>query len=312
MVQPLAADLAMQRRDPLSCLAAPGRAATLAGQVTLRGGEPVGVAPAVARVRHVHAVGGRQERRDTYVDTDHAAGVRQVQRGHLVAGQQHEPAPALTLDADRLDDTFDLAVGVDPHVPDALQVDADLPAIRSRIPTTAVAVLRPVDRVEPASTFEPRKAGRLTGFHPPEERLHGIVETAQRGLLGRERPAALPVGVRPADLLELHGLIAVPDRHPAFAPRLAPLLEGGVVQLPMVVERGGERVRLLAGGAQQELERAPHRVRSLRHGLSFWVSMYCCTVTTDTAPTKYKRDHRVGSRERSDANSARTARDVNP
>jgi len=148
---------------------------------------------------------------------------------------------------------------------------------------------------------------------PAEERGERPVQSLQGGLLGTERPTSLPGAVGVPDLFELRGLVAVADRHPAHPVRLAPFFQCPVVQLPVVLDAGGQGPRLARGGADLELVGAPHFSCSFRQGRSYWVSMYRCTVDAETAPTvatKYDRDRRVGSRDFRCGNSSRST--VNP
>src|SRR5664279_4587510 len=204
---------------------------------------------------------------------------------------------------------------VDLDVPDAPQVDPGRGLVRLRIPPAPVAVLRPLDSVEPSATLEPRVAGSLVRPDPAEERGERRVQSPQGGLLGTERPTSLPGAVGVPDLLELRGLAAIADRHPAHPVRLAPFFQCSVVQLPVILDAGGQGPRLARGGADLELVGALHFSCSFRQGRSYWVSMYSCTVDAETAPTvatKYDRDHRVGSRDLRCENSSRSTRDVSP
>jgi hypothetical protein len=79
---------------------------------------------------------------------------------------------------------------------------------------------------------------------------------------------------------------------------VAPFLQRGVVQVTVRSQAGRHGGGLARCGPQLELEGPPH---AFRHGRSYWVSMYFCTVLALTAPTvatKNDRDHRVGRRDR--------------
>ena len=138
--------------------------------------------------------------------TDCGLGGLQGPGRHLVTGQDQHPAAPFAADLDGLDPALDLAVDGDLHVSDPLQVD---PA-GVGLPAAAVAVLGPFHAVEAVRRLEPRIAGRLAGLDPPEEPGEGPVQTAQRRLLGRERPRR---HIRPdlPDLLELSRLLPVGD-----------------------------------------------------------------------------------------------------
>src|SRR5690606_30405588 len=110
-----------------------------------------------------------------------------------VARQDHVPAGALALDGDRLHPAAHGPVLVDADVPDALQPDERGRAVFGLgVPPAAVAVLGPLDGVEPAPALETREPRRAPGLDAGEERAERLVESSQGGLLGGERPAALP------------------------------------------------------------------------------------------------------------------------
>src|SRR5206468_3964068 len=99
----------------------------------------------------------------------------------------------------------------------------------------------------------------------------------------------------------------------AHAPCLAPLLEGGVVQVAVVGQQPHRTAFLLAGRVGAELVSAFHGMPLV--GRVVCSAMYRRIVASDTRPTdatKYDLDHKVGSRERRWPNSARNARLVAP
>jgi hypothetical protein len=85
------------------------------------------------------------------------------------------------------------------------------------------------------------------------------IEAAEGLLLGGEGVAALPVRVGGADLLELCRLVAVRDFDLAHAPRLAALLEGGVVQVAVVGKQPHRAALLRARRVGPQLVGAFHR-----------------------------------------------------
>ncbi|SIO88495.1 hypothetical protein BQ8420_19210 [Nocardiopsis sp. JB363] len=184
------------------------------------------------------------------------------------------------------------------------------------VPPAAVPVLGKDHRVEPAHSTEPGIPGLLTGPHPPEERLKGLVQAPQRGLLAGEGPTPLPLGIKRPDLFELCRLVAVPDlRLRRVGVGVAAFLQCSVVQRAVVAQHLREGCLLALGRAKKELVRADHVPSPFFHGRSRWVSMYRCTVSALTAPTdaaKYDEDHRVGSFDLKWGNSSRRTRDVYP
>jgi len=161
-------------------------------------------------------------------------------------------------------------------------------------------------------------AGRLARGEPAEERPERRVEATEGGLLGGERPPGrLPIGC--PDLFQLGGLGGVANRHLRPVSRkvawsashhplvgIPTLLEGCVVQLPVVVQARLQPQVLAGSGAKAELLRPSHAAAS------HWCSMYRRTVASQTYPTEaatYDFDHRTRHRP-SHANSARSTRDV--
>ena len=254
VVEPLPTDLAVQRGGPLALLVAPVGAALAAGETLLRAGQSRGRGGEPPGIGDLLAGRGGQEARHPQVDADRRAGSGQWPGRHVVAGQHDVPTTAFPLHTDRLHLAFDRPVGVDTHLSDALQGHAPLVGQ----PPAAVPVLGPGHSVEPAPPLEPRVAGRHARLEPPEERTEGAVQSAQRGLLGGERPAALSGWVGSADVLQLGGLLGVMDSNPAHPVGGAAVLQRAIVKLPVVLQHRRQRPRLLGSGAQQELEGAAH------------------------------------------------------
>jgi hypothetical protein len=154
----------------------------------------------------------------------------------------------LAANLDGLDPTLDLAVDGDLHLSDPLQVD---PAGVGP-PTAAVAVLGPFDTVEPMRWLEPRVAGRLASLHPTEEPGERPVQTAQRRLLGRERPRR-HIGPDFPDLLELSRLILIGDAGLPQPPCVPSFLQGGVVQLTVRRQALAQGEMLASGGPSRNV-----------------------------------------------------------
>src|SRR5262249_37248643 len=151
----------------------------------------------------------------------------------------------------------------------------------------AVAVLREGDGVEVTDALEPGVARGLPGFDAAEERLERLVEAAQGGLLGGERPPALAVRVEGPGGLELGGLVPVAGARFRRVPvGVAAFLKGAVVQGAVVAQYPAHCCRLTGCGTQEERVRADHEPSPFFHGRSHWGLMYFSTVAADTAPTE--------------------------
>ena len=260
------------------------------------------------------AVADRGEHVDSHIDTSGSTGGFEGLGGHVVAGEHEHPFAALSSHPDRLERALHGPVRGHFYITDTLEVH---PA-RLGFPPAAVAVFGPLHTVEAASGLEAGIAGLGAAAHPREERPERLVQSAQGGLLGRERPPGHFRSGCP-DVAQLGGLGAVTNRclgpgraeepiraadHPFVG--FAAFLEGGVVDLPVVVEACLEAQVLSFGRAQPELIGPSHA------GVPHWCSMYCPTVRSDTYPAlvaKYDLDHRTFLRP-SQANPVVSARDV--
>ena len=262
VIKALPPDLRMQGSNPRRRLKPPFATPLLAGEVALRGSEPVGGGGEVARVGHLRPVAGSDQGGHTHVDPNHRPRGGKRLGWHVVAGQDHVPAVALPLDADRLHPAAYGAVLVHADMPDSLEPhERGLGVFGLGVPAAAVTVLRPFDRVEPAAALEAGEARLLPGLKAAEERGERLIQPSQGGLLGGKRPSALPVRVVGSDVLQLGRLVFVPDRHTCLAVGGAAVLKGRVVQLAVVLQARGERDLLAASGTQQELVRPSHRLR---------------------------------------------------
>jgi hypothetical protein len=257
-----------------------------------------------ARVVDVLTIAGGDETSDTDIDTNLTAGGRQRGCGHLVAGQDQHPAPALAPDLDRLHHTGRRAVCGDFHLSDALQVHP----VCVGMPAGAVTVFGPLHTVESASTLEARISWCATGFHPPEEPVEGPVEPAQRGLLGRKRPRRHILACCP-NLAQLRRLIPIPNPGLAVRPPVPAFLQRSVIEFAMPIQTMLQGDVLPGGRAHPEIECPPHATTS------HWCWMYRRTVGSDTYPrddeAKDEVDDNTLVRIR-DRNSARSARAVRP
>src|SRR5206468_5690486 len=155
------------------------------------------------------------------------------------------PALVISFDRDYLYPAAHLTMLVDPDVPYALQVQPMLAG--GRVPPAAVPIRGPLHGVEPARSLEPWESRSPLGLDTSEERVKRPTQPTEGGLLGGERPAALSVRIGSADVAKLSGLLAVAHRYPTHPPSIAPLLQGGVVQLSVVIEHRGQRGRLAGG-----------------------------------------------------------------
>ena len=262
VVEALPPDLRMQGSNPRHRLTPPFAAPLLAGEVALRGSDPVGGGGEVARVGHLRPVRGGDQGGHAHVDPDHCPRGGKRLGGHVVAGQDHVPAAAFPLDADRLHPAAHWAVLMHADMPDSLEPhERGRGVIGLGVPAAAVTVLRPFDRVEPTASLEAGETRLLPGLKAAEERGERPIEPSQGGLLGGERPSALPVRVVGSDVLQLGRLVFVPDRHTCLAVGGAAVLQRRVVQLAVVLQARGERDLLAAGWAKQEFVGPSHRLR---------------------------------------------------
>jgi hypothetical protein len=284
-VPPLLADLApLPGELAADALVVPGArpsallAALQVGDACLGGVEEAGVADDLP-------VAGGQEPRHSHVDADRPA--RRWQWLHLGFGDHDDvPAAVLPLQLQRLHPADHGAVLVDLDPPDRLEGRVRPSAVVGGFPLGAVSgdeqhLVEPLAGLEPGVAdpsllgflaLAPGPLHGLVGFpDAPEVGGEHIVQAAERLLLRGERVAALPVGVGGADLPELGRLVAVGDADLAHAPRVPPLLEGGVVEVAVVGQQpdGAPLLRARRVGAQ---------LVSTLHGLPFSGRVVCSTV----------------------------------
>jgi hypothetical protein len=257
-VQSLAADLAMDGRDALARLLPAYGARLTSRHGSLRVREPGGQHGEVMRVRNVRTVARGHEVRDPHVDADDCARGRTRLCWYAIAGKDHKPAPAFPLDRDCLDSSAHFSMLAHFDLSNPLQPHSYLTAARSAIPLTTVPVFWPLDCVEPAATLKPRIPWLLPSLDAAEERSEGFIQAAQRGLLGGERPAALPIRVVTADVFKVSGLVAIPHRDGRFLPSDATVLQSGVVQLPVILQTSGKSGSLYSRRSQKKLTSSSH------------------------------------------------------
>ena len=218
---------AVARTGPGTCLSA------------LQIGEPPLSGIQEPRVVDDLAFASCQEPRHPQIDPDRAACSRQ-RHGLNVGDDDHIPAPALPLELQRLDPTQHLSVLVHLDPPDRLEAGIRPPGVAGRLPPGAVPgheqhLVEALIRLEPRIASPPPLP--LGVADTPEIGGEHDVEAAENLLLGSERMATLPAGIRGADLLELRRLIAVSDPDPLHTPGFAALGEGGVIQVAVVSQQ---------------------------------------------------------------------------
>ena len=118
------------------------------------------------------------------------------------------------------------------------------------------------DRLEPTPAFEAGVARFLTGLDTAKERLEGFIQTAQ-GLLDRRVIEPRGIFVKLTQLLELVGLVGVVETNLALLPRLATLLQGGVVKLAVNLQNAVHRLALLVIRVESELVTQQHLLARL-------------------------------------------------
>ncbi len=164
------------------------------------------------------------------------------------------------------------------------RVRGNIVAGQDQIPAAPVTVRWPRHRVEPTRALESGIAGRTAVAKAAEERGHRLVQPAQGSLLGGERPAALPGRIPAADVLQLGGLLAVPDDDPAHPVGGASMLKRRVVELPVVFHARSQRGGLLSSGSQEKFVRSPHSTSSMGQN-----QRVAATAPSRMAPRHFRR-----------------------
>ncbi len=198
---------------------------------------------------------------DADIDTGVLSGRGQGIRWYIVTRENHYPAVACPLYLNRLDTASNFAVEMNSHVPNALQI---YPLCVGQ-PSCAVAVLWPLHAGEPGIALEPWISRFPPGLDSAEETVERLVESAQGGLLTRERPDG-HIGTYRPDVLQLRRLVAVLDRGLTLFPCVPTLLQCRVVKLAVRLHAGLKRDVLTRGRAQAEYKRAPHDATTLSAG----------------------------------------------
>jgi hypothetical protein len=190
-------------------------------------------------------VTGRDEVRDPEVESYLAAGRLEEFGGHVDAAHAHPPLGPFTLHGNGLGNPAQGTVIVHLDLTDAEQVEAtvglfDLPA----------APVLPLQRVEPLGGLEPREAWCVAVLFPPVKGGEGPVEALQRSSTeGHARRENL--GAQIAEPGQRSALADVTDRAMVPLPGTHALLQGGIVELALVVELCAERQRLANGGCSR-------------------------------------------------------------
>ncbi len=302
-VSPAIGDLSVTGGNGLAGCPAVGRARLFSGKDPLGGGKSVGRSSCPSGVVDVLSIGSGEKAHDSQINAHCLVSRCQGLDRDLVSGEHHIPPATFSLDRDRLDPPGNTAVGCYLYMSNSLEVDTG----NLRLPLGAVAVFGPLNTVETVGGFESRVAGDLAIPHPAEEGVKSLVEAAQGGLLGGERPLG-DVGPECSDLGELRRLSVVGNADLTEFPRVSAFLEGRIVELAVGIEILLKCDMLSGRRAQRELVGTSHAASSQ------WCSMYLRTVDSDTYPTdaaKYDFDHNTGLRP-SQGNSARNACEGRP
>ena len=114
-----------------------------------------------------------------------------------------------------------------------------------------VAVGRKRVGIESVTGLEARKAGLVAAFDSAEECLERFVETAQNVLTGTEIGKA--TGAGSTHVFQVASLIVIVERHASELVGKAPLLKGGVIEMPGLTELIVQSLYLLAHGVEPEL-----------------------------------------------------------
>src|SRR4029453_3196829 len=256
-VAPLVADLAPfpgTRPPEPPAVARAERGAFLSalqtGNTCLCGGEE-------PRVRDDDTVARGEEPRHPDVDADRVA-TGWERLGVCFGANDHVPAAAFPFELQRLPPPCDRAMLPDLEVPDGLEARARPVTGAGRHPFSAVPGDKP-HLVESLVRLEPR------GTHPapprlwaPEDDTRGCIQAAEGLLLGSAGMPSLPRQVVLPDLSKLRALAVEADRDVALAPGIAPLLEGGVVQIAVVAQQSNGATLLRHRRVGTELVGASH------------------------------------------------------
>src|SRR5215469_10862490 len=171
-------------------------------------------------------------------------------------GKTDIPLIDVPLERNSLDLTLHRPVQLDLDETSALDTQ---PAVFEQ--SAAIAVGRKGDTVVPPERTEAREAGLLAASYASEERLEGLIQPAEHilaaGEVGQSEPPCGPY------LLQLVGLVVVVDALAANFPSVAPLLQGGIVQVASLVELVIEKLNLGFVGVKSVFVSEAHLLSSL-------------------------------------------------
>lgn len=206
-------DLAIPGGNRLTGTPTVGRTTPLAGRGSLGCLQAFGSLGCPAGVVEVDSLGGDHKRSDADVDAGYATGLWKGLHRHFVAGQDEVPLPPASLHGDRFHGSLNGSVDGGSHVTDPLEIDPRYLGL----PLAPVPIGRPLHRVEAVGSLETGISGSLSDLDSSEEGGKGLVETAESGLLGGERPLS-DVGADTPYLFQLGGLSVIGDADSTHLP----------------------------------------------------------------------------------------------
>src|SRR5215469_4745217 len=156
----------------------------------------------------------------------------------------------------------------DAHTPDLRQ--AQHPAVEDR--AAVDAILRISEAVVAALALEAGIPRLLASSDAAEEGLEGPVEPGEYVLQDLRMDVAV-FGPCHLNVRQLGALARRSNAHAAFVPRIAALLEAGIVELTAAAQYNRHRALLLGSGHHVILER-------LAHGLLIHSHLFCLTAMT--------------------------------
>jgi len=163
----------------------------------------------------------------------------------------YKPFTCFTLQTQRLDFAFDLAVQTDPD--NACMLDAQPISFE---PDT-VAVTGKKDRVKSVSGFETRISWFLTEFYTPEEISEGLIQTTQGSLGTTEIDFCEPL-IANTLFFEPTGLVLVRARDLPFVIEPSSLPQRSVVEPPVRLEHYTQLALLISIGPETEFVGSEH------------------------------------------------------
>lgn len=257
MIFPNVFDLAVQDCEAGDGLPSPMRLPFLVSEVALGLSESFLRGLEWSDVVHKPAVAVGNKMRDATIQADNSVSEWLGLDRYVNTGGVDVPMLALPGDGELLDCSAHRPVHLHLDAADTLNADGIAE------PLTSVAVDE-CDGVEAPGRPEARVAGFLALLDAGEERGERFVQSAQRLLLGRERPAALPERIGVANVLQLVGLHPVADRRSTHPEGVTTLLEGGVVEVAVIAEHRLKHDNLAAGRVKAVAEGAVHPIASIQ------------------------------------------------